>query len=344
MMYHHVMDLDVRHLKLVRSIAELGSVTRAAERLHVTQSALSHQLRDIESRLGTPLFLRLGKRMLLTPPGERVLLAAVRVLEDLERAEEEIRQMASHGRGVLRLAAQCNTGYHWLPPLLETFHRDYPGIDVRIEAEATNRPRDYLLDGRLDLALLTDPEPDERLQLRPLFKDEMVLLTAPGHRLAARTLVEPAELTTEHLMIYAASRDDSFAFKRILDPAGVTPARVSHVMLTEAIISMVTAGLGVSVLARWTVEPAIRDGVIRAVPITRAGVFRQWSAATLRCQAQAPYLTAFVELVARQALPARCLRAAPSGLPPGTPARASGKPTVPHARRPRAKPRARARA
>ena len=109
--------LEVRHLSLVNEIASTGSVTRAAERLHLTQSALSHQLRDIESRLGIQLFLRLGKKMVLTPPGERVLGAAKRVLDEIGRTEEDLKLMSQNGKGVLRLCTQCNTGYHWLPPL-----------------------------------------------------------------------------------------------------------------------------------------------------------------------------------------------------------------------------------
>src|SRR5262252_10360059 len=96
------MDLEIRHLQLVAAVADVGSLTRAGDRLHLTQSALSHQLRDIESRLGTPLFLRVGKRLVLTPAGERLLVSARDVLERLERAEREIRQMGKERAGVLR--------------------------------------------------------------------------------------------------------------------------------------------------------------------------------------------------------------------------------------------------
>src|SRR3954469_17032418 len=98
-------------------------MTRAADQLHLTQSALSHQLRDIEGRLGTPLFTRLGRRMVLTAAGRRVLESARRVLADVERAEEDVRLLAGHGAGTIRVCTECNTGYHWLAPLLATFQR-----------------------------------------------------------------------------------------------------------------------------------------------------------------------------------------------------------------------------
>ncbi|HEX2401688.1 MAG TPA: LysR family transcriptional regulator, partial [Mycobacterium sp.] len=107
------MDLEVRHLRLVSAVAELGSLTRAGDRLHLTQSALSHQLRDIESRLGAALFLRVGKRLVLTPAGERLLATARDVLDRLDRTEQDIHQMGKARAGMLRLTTECYTCYHW---------------------------------------------------------------------------------------------------------------------------------------------------------------------------------------------------------------------------------------
>jgi LysR family transcriptional regulator for metE and metH len=297
--------LEVRHLALVAEIAATGSVTRAAGRLHLTQSALSHQLRDLESRLDAPLFLRLGRRMMPTPAGERVLATALRVLDELARAEAEVRAVSAPGTGVLRLCTQCHTGYHWLPPLLETFHRTYPNVDVQIVAAATDRPIDALLDGQIDLAFLTDRSDDARLALRPVFKDELVAVVAPQHPLARRAYIEPGDLSGAHLLLYNAERRGSDVFRYVLSPAGVEPGRVSRVPLTEAILELVKAGQGIGVMARWAIEPAIRSGAVRAVRIGRRGVFREWRAATLRARTEPVWQKEFVALMAAQALPAR---------------------------------------
>ena len=300
--------LEVRHLSLVNEIASTGSVTRAAERLHLTQSALSHQLRDIESRLGTQLFLRLGKRMVLTPPGERVLGAAKRVLDEIGRAEEDLKLMSQNGKGVLRLCTQCNTGYHWLPSLLQAFHRKYPGVDVQIMVNATDRPIEALLDGQIDLAVVTSEVDDKRLQSVRLFEDELVAVVAPTHPFAKRTWIEPIDFAEEHLIIYTADRHDSYTFTRILAPAGVEPARVSQVPLTEAILELVKAGLGVSVMARWAIEPALKNGAVKAVRIGKRGVYRSWAAVTLRDRVEPKWQREFVTLLSRQALPAKIAR------------------------------------
>jgi LysR family transcriptional regulator for metE and metH len=299
------MDIDVRHLQMVAAIASAGGVTQAAGHLHLTQSAVSHQLRGIEERLGTALFLRVGKRMLLTPAGEKVLAAARRVLDDIERTEADVRRLGAGGAGVLRVCAQCNTGYHWLPPLVEAYRRKYPAVDVSLAVECTMRPVESLLEGKLDVAIVTAAVRREHVRVRPLFEDEHAAIVAPDHPFATRAFVRPEDLAGERLLLYSSSPDDSFTLQTILRPAGVTARRVSFVMLTEAILEMVKARLGVSVMQTWAIEPALAAGDVRAVPITAAGIRRQWSAATLKEAGRVPHVDAFIDLLAARAMPAR---------------------------------------
>jgi LysR family transcriptional regulator for metE and metH len=290
---------------MVAAVAASGSVTQAASEVHLTQSAVSHQLRDIEERLGTALFLRVGKRMVPTAAGARVLTTARRVLDDIATAEDEVRRLATNAAGVLRVCAQCNTGYHWLPPLVEAFRRKHPSVDVVIAVECTMRPIDALLEGHLDLAIVTQEIHNRHLRVRPLFEDEHAAIVAPDHPFASRPFVRPEDFARERLLLYSGSTEDSFTVQQILRPAGVEPARISFVMLTEAILAMVKARLGISVMQTWAVEPAIRAGDVRAIPITPGGIQRRWSAATLREAASSPHLDAFVELLATRAMPAR---------------------------------------
>src|SRR6187397_1772683 len=160
-------DLDLRHLRLVQAIAACGSVTRAAERLNLTQSALSHQLRDIEDRLTTPLFTRLGKKMVLTPAGERVLSAAARVLDEVQRAEDDVRQLAQHGAGTIRVCAQCNTGYYWLPRLrVDPLFKDEQVVIVspshRLASRSWLEPKDLAQEH----LMLYTTDPDDSFALK----------------------------------------------------------------------------------------------------------------------------------------------------------------------------------
>jgi LysR family transcriptional regulator for metE and metH len=294
------MDVEFRHLKLVTTVAEVGSLTRAGQRLHLTQSALSHQLRDIESRLGTPLFLRGGKRMAITAAGQRLLQSARTVLSEMEQAEGEIRQFATERKGLIRLTTECYTCYHWLPPLLKIFEQQYPGVEVRIDVEATTRPIRTLLEGTIDLALVSATQRDPRLSFTPVFKDELLLIMAPGHRLTASKFVRLADLKEETVIVYTP-REESHFLRDVLLPAGIVPARVQPVQLTEAIIEMVKAGLGVSALARWAVQPHLKAATLEARRITSGGLMRQWIAVMPKGLARVGFMQAFVQLIARHA-------------------------------------------
>jgi len=291
------MDLEIRHLQLVRAVAGAGTLTAAGSVLHLTQSALSHQLRDIESRLGTALFLRVGKRMALTPAGERLLRSADDVLTAVEQVELAVKQMAGGSRGLLRITTECYTCYHWLPALIKRYRRTHTHVDVRIEPAATSEPVAHLLDGRLDLAIVSDPVRDRRVVTRRLFDDEMVAIVEPRHPLASRPFVVAEDFATETLLTYSPKEDSTF-YQRYLVPAKVVPAQFQQVQLTEAVIELVKAGLGVAVLARWAVEPSLAAGTIRAVPV-RPAYRRVWSAAALKDIARAPHVREFIELVAQ---------------------------------------------
>jgi LysR family transcriptional regulator for metE and metH len=299
------MDIEIRHLQMVTAVAASGSVTQAARDLHLTQSAVSHQLRAIEARLGTPLFLRLGKRMVVTAAGGRVLETARRVLDDIKAAEDDVRRHGAGEASVIRVCAQCNTGYHWLPPLLDAFRRKHPAVEVSIAVEYTMRPLEALLEGLLDVAIVTDAVRSSHVRTRPLFEDEHAAIVAPDHRFAAQAFVSPKELAGERLLLYSSSPDDSFTIQKILKPAGVVAGRVSFVMLTEAILEMVKARLGVSVMQTWAIAPALRAGDVRAVPITASGIRRQWRAATLSQAGRVPHVDAFIDLLSAHAMPAR---------------------------------------
>jgi LysR family transcriptional regulator, regulator for metE and metH len=292
--------LDSRHLRLVAEVARTQSVTRAADRLHVTQSAVSHQLRDIEERLGTPLFLRSGRHMLLTAAGRHLVETAGRVLEDISRAEQAVARLARNEAGVFRVCTQCYTGYHWLPPLLDVVRRRYPNVEVEIAAEHTMQAVNALLDGRLDLAIVNQAPSDRRIQVRPLFEDEHAAIVAPSHKWAGRAFVTPRELAAERLYLYSRSIDESYVVQQVMRPAGLLPSHATFLQLTEAIIEMVKAGLGVSVLPTWSIAPAISSGAVTALRITKSGVYRQWNAATLAGAPDSRFLEHFLQVLARQ--------------------------------------------
>lgn len=297
------MDLEIRHLRLVEAIANEGGMTKAAVRLNLTQSALSHQLRDIEDRLGTPLFLRLKKKMLLTEAGEKLLTSSRMVLPELQHTEDSIRRMASGQEGILRISTQCYTCYHWLPSVLKSFGKQYPKVEVQIVVEATNGPVESLMEGKLDIGIVHKPLTEKHLDYHPLFQDELLVVTNPGHPLSNRPYVKAQDLAEESLIVYSNTTEDSLLFQKVLIPASVKPKNVICVMLTEAIVEMVKAGIGVSVLARWAIAPYVSSGAVRGVKLTKNGLHREWLAAMLPSKSRPPYYLDFLNLISKEIVP-----------------------------------------
>jgi LysR family transcriptional regulator for metE and metH len=286
--------LEIRHLKLLAAVAESGSVTQASKQLHLTQSALSHQLRDAEDKLGTELFLRLGKKMALTPAGETLLASTRRVLEDLGNAEQQIEGGKGGTRGVIRLSTECYTCYHWLPPVLDQFHQKFADVEININANATPSATAALLDGKLDVAISHCPPQDKKLRVMPMFDDELVLVMARRHRLAALPRVRPADLAGETVLIYPPREESTLlsAMRR----ARTQPKQVIEIPLTEAMVELASAGAGVGLLASWAVSPQVRAKKVTTKSVG-AGLSRSWYALTLRSRAMTPYLQAFLELL-----------------------------------------------
>jgi LysR family transcriptional regulator for metE and metH len=293
--------IEMRHLRLMAAISVRGSLTAAAASLRLTQPALSHQLRELEMRLRTPLFVRTSRRMVPTPAGEQLTRIARGVLAQVQEFE---RQAAGgrfdEPRGVLRLATECHTAYHWLPGVLRSFQARWPFVDLRIAPEFTSAPLVALHDGSLDVAIVHSRSADRRFRFDPLLEDELVAVVAPGHPWARRPFVVAQDFASEHFIMYSSADGTTTVSRQLLDPAGVVPRRVTRIQLTEAILQLVGAGLGVSVVSRWALGAAGRSGVVAAVRLTEQGFRRKWFAAVRAADPAPGFLFDFLGLLREQ--------------------------------------------
>lgn len=294
------MNLDLRHLELVVAIVEQGGVTKASERLHLSQSALSCQLKEAERRLGTALFHRTGRQMLLTAAGERLLRTALCVLRELTTAEQEIRALQSAPPAPVRIATECFTCYAWLPAVIHRLQERVPSLDITIAAEHTRNPGAAILKGDLDVAVVTRGDPRRRLHLTPLFVDQMIAAVPLGHRLASRKWIDAADLTQEHVVTFDARREELTLFTDLMDPAGLEPRKHTRMQLTEAMFELVKAGIAIAIMPRWVVLGNAAMTQMKLVQLTRKGIHRRWSAATLRGRKVPPHIPTFVEILSSQ--------------------------------------------
>jgi LysR family transcriptional regulator for metE and metH len=269
--------LEARDLRLVQAIAEHGGATRASKQLHLSQSAVSHQLRGLEERLGVPLFRREGRRLSITAAGERLVQLSHEVLGSLLQAELELKRGLLQERSKLRVATQCYTAYHWLPRALTALMSEHPEVDLVLTSEVLGDAAHALDDKEVDLALCIAPPKRGNFASVPLFKDELVLAVPRGHRLASKKFVEGRDLKGETLIQNNVSALERERVARLLfGPAGAQPARVVRLPVAEAVLDLVQAGLGVSILAGFTLGARAQRGDVVPVRLTSRGIRRQW--------------------------------------------------------------------
>ena len=296
--------LEIRHLRLVRALAEEGGPTKAAARLHLTQSAVSHQLADLEGRLGVQLFTRVRRQLKLTRAGERLLEGARSMLGDLTRLEQELYRAGKgiEKRTVLRVVTECFTSYHWLPRVVVAVRRKHPHLDVRIVLESAREPVAALLRGELDAAIVSTPIRDPQLVAMRLFEDEWTLILAPSHRLAKRPFITARELAEETLYTHDAPRSDVARLREILAEERAAMPRAEKVPLTDALVDLVRAGLGVGLVSRWAVAPYAKRKEIVCRRFTRDGLPETWSLVYRRDTEHRLPVADFAECVAKLGL------------------------------------------
>src|SRR5215469_16752365 len=296
------MKFEVRDLRLVEAISRKGTMTRAAIDLNVSQSALSHQLAQLERAVGLPLFRRSARGMLLTSQGERLLAAAHVVLDELREAERALMRDAAD-TGVIRISTECYTCYHWLPASLTRFEQRFPEVEVQVVVEATRAPLEALREGRIDLAIVTTAKTTTRVEIRPLFRDEVIVLMSSRNPLATRSYIRSADFAHQHLLTYSVAESKLSLFNDLLTPAGVRPARISRLELTEAIVEMVKANRGISALARWAAAPYLDSPLLKGVRLTKEGWHRDWSGVMTASKKRPKYVDAFLDVLVTYGTP-----------------------------------------
>jgi LysR family transcriptional regulator for metE and metH len=277
--------LEVRDLRMVIAVAAEGSLTQAGAVLNVSQPALSRHLRQLETRIGTPLFLRTGTRMVPTPTGELLLRHAVGVLEQLQAAELAIQSSGMIERRVLRVGTDCYTGYHWLPGLSNRFGLAHPDVEVQIAFDAAGDPLPMLRRGEIDIALLTRYRQPRGIEVSKLFTDELVAAISPRHAWASRPFLLPKDFAAVRLLLLSAP-ETSFFINTVLKPAGVRPKHVADVQLIGAMAALIEADFGIGVLPSWTMATEFRAGRLVPLRLNRHGTFRTWFGAVRKAQAR----------------------------------------------------------
>ena len=289
-------DMEIRHLKMIKEVAKHGSLTIAAKHLFLSQSALSHQLKDIESFFKTQIFIRQNKRMLLTQTGRIILEASEKIINEIEGAKDKIELLEDNDTGEIRISTECYTSYHWLSEFIKDFKQSFPKIEVMINPDATYLSEKYLLEDKIDIAIV-EKNNNSMFNYETLFTDEFVALVASNHPWTLLKYVTPALFSSEYYIMYNIPRELSTIYNILFKKT--EPKKIYRITLTEAIIQMVKAGLGVTVLPNWVAKPYIRSGQLKAILVKNRDMKRTWYAATLKNKQQPKFISDFIHKLAK---------------------------------------------
>lgn len=278
------MNIGLQHFRLVDTIVKEGTLTKAAETLHLTQSALSHQLKELEKELNTPMFLRKGKRLTLTTEGVRFLKSAERILSEMQLLEKDITYFQQGKIGTLNITTECYTAYHWLPCIIKYYKNRCPDINIHIVSGATQRPLEYLLRGDLDVGIVKTKIDNPNIHYEPIFKDQLLAVMSVEHPLAKKNIIKISDFQDEELFLaYSDPNSGNMpVIQGLMELQGIKPKYIHRIHYTDAIIEMVNSNLGVSVMANWILQPYLETKNIVVKPLPAEVGTRTWYAATCK--------------------------------------------------------------
>jgi LysR family transcriptional regulator, regulator for metE and metH len=289
---------ETRHLQLMLVLDEEGSLHAAARRLHLTPSALSQQLRELERRLGGSLFRREWRRLNPTAAARCLIDGARGVLGELERVESETRALLAGAQSTLRIAMICQDSYRCLPDVLSRFAARAPDVDVSIVADAAHDPSEWLAARKIDLALVAGKRTrDRRVKDAHVFRDELVAVVSRRHAWAKARQVPVRAFANEQLFCDAGALTKQAPLGGLLANANVSPRKLSLVPTNGTVaLDLVRANLGVTVMPRWTVASVVGRDDLALVRVGARGLWLQWSAIT-RSEPASPALATFLGIL-----------------------------------------------
>jgi LysR family transcriptional regulator for metE and metH len=292
-------NIEIRHLRTLVALRETGSLVEASERVFLTQSALSHQIKELEGRVGCPLFLRKTRPVRFTSAGNRLLELADEVLPRLHNAEIDLQRLAGGETGRIIMAIECHSCFEWLLPAIDTYRDQWSDVELDISSGFHFAPLPALARGDLDLVITADPVDEPGIHYFPLFSYEAQLAVSKTHSLVDKAWAEPTDLADQVVITYPVDQDRLDLFTGFLRPAGIEPERVRHAELTTMIVQLVASGRGVTCLPNWALFEYLQNEYVVVRSLGEEGIWPTLYAAVRQDQAESPFMSAFIE-VAKQ--------------------------------------------
>ncbi len=289
--------MNLHQLRIFSLVARLGSFSRAAEEMHISQPSVSIQVADLERSLGVELFEQLGKRIYLTDAGRVLEDYARRILGLVDEASSAVAEVTDLHRGRLAVGATTTPGTYLLPKVLSRFQERFPKITLTLEIANTRRIQERLLRNELDLGVVDEEVNSHNLVVRPVLEDELVMVVVPTHPLASTGAVPVSALRGHRVILRERGSGTREAIEAALRGAGVEIAPSMELASSEAIKEAVAVGLGSAILSRLAVAAETAAGRLAIVPLADLAIKRPFFLIHHRDKRMGVAIQAFVEML-----------------------------------------------
>ena len=294
--------MDLKYLKLVKTIAEEGNISKSAGRLFLTQSALSHQLRDFEERIGIKVFRRSRNDWKLTKEGHEIYNIACQVIDRIDEGMAKINKIQKGSRGAIKLGTECYSFYHGLPAFIQKMSFLYPEIDIHLNVESTQPSVHLLLNHELDMCILTTPLESDKIYTYELFEDELFALLNTEHELAEKAYLDPTDFSDQHLIIHSYPLDTVSVYQHFLKVHQVDPQKITAIPMTEVTLELIESNMGIACFSKWALKSFKLPESLRFVRLGKNGLKRKHYLA-IRAEDQGKqYIQDFIENIKEDSL------------------------------------------
>ena len=285
--------LELRHLRTLAALHETGSVSRAAKRVHLTQSALSHQIKALQTYYCLPMVQRRGQSVELTEAGRHLAALAENVLEAIQATERGLAKVSQQASGSLRIALECHTCFDWLMPLMDAFRQHWPDVELDLVSGFHSDPIRLLEEGLADVVIGSENKRRRAVAHHPLFRFEILAVLSPDHALGRKRILQAPDFSDVTLITYPVPEDRIDLIHHVLKPAGIHLQRRTA-ELTVAILQLVASRRGIAALPSWGLKNYVEHDYVIARRIGSTGLWSNLYASTLKETAARPYLRDFL--------------------------------------------------
>ena len=251
--------MELIHFRILSRLKQCGTLNAAAQAMHLTQSALSHQMKNLEQRLGIVLWRKQGRNLVLTQAGNYLSDVAESVIATVDSAEQHLRLLAAGKTGKLTIGIDCHACYEWFRTILQPYLKAWPDLEIEVTSRFRFSSFEAIKQYKLDAVLTSDPIFNGVLHYQPLFDFELMLIVAKQHRLAGLKIIEPADLQQETILTYPVERERLDMYKKVLQPAGIEPAYHITVEETDIMLLLAASGRGVCLLPSWLLADKVKN-------------------------------------------------------------------------------------